>query len=137
MRCLIDTNIFLFFILNKDLLKPHILDILEDYGNDIYISSESIKEIVILLELGKIHAKQWRNAENLLATITEWNFRIKFVALEHLYGFARLQPVANHRDPTDRMIIAQAITEQLTLISSDRMFGHYRRQHLDFLYNER
>jgi PIN domain nuclease of toxin-antitoxin system len=45
--------------------------------------------------------------------------------------------VAGHNDPTDRMIIAQAITEGLLLISSDRMFEHYRKQKLDFVFNRR
>ena len=137
MRYLIDTNVFLFYTLDREQLDSRVLDILEDYGNEIFISSESLKEIVLLLELKKIRFSQWRRLEDVLTTLEEWCFRVKFVTMEHACVFARLSPVANHRDPVDRMIIAQAIAERLTLISSDRMFDHYRRQGLDFIYNKR
>ncbi|HBK32640.1 MAG TPA: PIN domain nuclease, partial [Porphyromonadaceae bacterium] len=42
-----------------------------------------------------------------------------------------------HNDPADRLIIAQAITEKMPLISSDHKFELYREYHLDFIYNKR
>jgi len=43
----------------------------------------------------------------------------------------------DHKDPTDRIAIAQAITEKIPLISSDRKFHDYRRYGLDFVFNKR
>lgn len=43
----------------------------------------------------------------------------------------------DHRDPNDRLIIAQAISDQIPLISSDRKFSRYERYGLDFIFNER
>jgi PIN domain nuclease of toxin-antitoxin system len=55
----------------------------------------------------------------------------------HQKVFARLVPPKDHRDPVDRLIIAQAIAEKTPVISSDRMFEHYRKQGLDFIHNKR
>lgn len=54
---------------------------------------------------------------------------------EHFVTFARLPLVKTHNDPVDRIIIAQAITERMFLISSDCQFKHYKE--LDFIYNKR
>ena len=43
----------------------------------------------------------------------------------------------DHRDPNDRLIVAQAITDRLPLVSSDRKFSRYERYGLDFIFNER
>jgi PIN domain nuclease of toxin-antitoxin system len=53
------------------------------------------------------------------------------------FTLASLNRVENHNDPNDRLIIAQAITEKLPLISSDRKFEHYRKQNLQFIYNRK
>ncbi|HCC85018.1 MAG TPA: hypothetical protein DEQ06_00225 [Porphyromonadaceae bacterium] len=58
-------------------------------------------------------------------------------AKEHLATLSKLEIAARHKDPLDHAIIAHAITEKLTLISSDRQFENYTGQHLDFIYNKR
>ncbi|MDR3365412.1 MAG: PIN domain-containing protein, partial [Prevotellaceae bacterium] len=58
------------------------------------------------------------------------------VKREHLLTYARLTALANHNDPNDHIIISQAITEKMTLISSDRKFEPYEKQNLDFIFNE-
>lgn len=56
---------------------------------------------------------------------------------KHLLTLSKLEIATKHKDPFDQAIIAHAITEQLTLISSDRQFENYIGQHLDFIYNKR
>jgi len=53
-----------------------------------------------------------------------------------LLTFANIIPAENHGDPFDRMIIAQAIAERMPLISSDTKFYHYRKQKLEFIFND-
>jgi PIN domain nuclease of toxin-antitoxin system len=61
------------------------------------------------------------------------------VKKEHLLTYASLSTneAQNHSDPSDHIIISQAITEHMPLISSDRKFHFYTDQQLDFVYNER
>jgi PIN domain nuclease of toxin-antitoxin system len=139
MRYLIDTNIFVFYAADDfRALDNDVLYILEDYENRIYISSESVKEAIHLYQNGRIRPKRWEKPEDIIPYIREeLGCMISYVKEEHLYTLAHLDVVAGHNDPTDRMIIAQAITESLPLISSDRMFEHYRKQNLDFIFNPR
>ena len=137
MRYLIDTNIVIFFGIENDRLSRQVSAILNDYENQIYISSESVKEIFMLLEHRKINVPSWKYPQHLFDTIeNEWGFTVNYVKKEHLFTFAELEPVEGHNDPFDRMIIAQAITEQMPLISSDAKFNRYGQQKLDFILNE-
>jgi PIN domain nuclease of toxin-antitoxin system len=76
MRYLIDTNILLFFIQEKDKLSKDVWNILADYENKIYISSESIKEIILLLRAGKIEMPMWKATIDIFSSIEEWGFAI-------------------------------------------------------------
>jgi len=62
---------------------------------------------------------------------------LKYVQKEHLLTFADITPASDHNDPFDRMIIAQAIAERMPLISSDTKFHHYRKQKLEFIFNDK
>jgi PIN domain nuclease of toxin-antitoxin system len=138
MRYLIDTNIFIYADIEPSLLSPDVKPILDDYANLIYISSESVKELIHLFQTGKIMRKKWKTPEDIINSIeNEWNISIKYVRREHLITLAALDRIENHNDPSDRLIIAQAITEKLPLISSDRKFEHYRKQKLQFIYNKK
>ena len=56
---------------------------------------------------------------------------------KHLSVYATLPLVIDHKDPVDRLVIAQAIADKIPLISSDRKFSKYHGLGLDFIYNER
>lgn len=64
---------------------------------------------------------------------------IKYVTKEHLQKMMALPNVEGHTDPSDRLIIAQAVTENLTLISSDSQFPKYKKllNRLDLIENKR
>jgi PIN domain nuclease of toxin-antitoxin system len=138
MRYLIDTNIVVFSMIEKDRLSRYVSDILNDCENRIYVSSESVKEVFMLLERYRIDVPAWKRPQNFFNTVeNEWGFTIKYVQKEHLLTFATLEAVKDHNDPFDHMIIAQAITEKMPLISSDAKMQHYREQKLDFIFNEK
>lgn len=138
MRYLIDTNIFVYINADPSQLSREVRQIFEDYESVLYLSSESVKEILHLFQNGKIRTKKWKSAQDVFDSIEkEWNITISYVKKEHLLTLAHLDVVSNHNDPSDRLIIAQAITEKIPLISSDRKFEHYRKQKLNFIYNKR
>jgi PIN domain nuclease of toxin-antitoxin system len=138
MRYLIDTNIFMQIISENSLLSETVRQILEDYENIICISSESIKETIHLLQTGKVKTKKWKIARDVIDFIEkELGYTIKYIKKEHLLTFASLELIEGHNDPSDRLIIAQAITEKMPVISSDNKFKHYRKQKLQLIFNEK
>jgi PIN domain nuclease of toxin-antitoxin system len=134
-RYLLDTNIVIFFLTHSNELEKKVSDILNDCNNLCYVSTVSIQEMIHLYQRGKIHSMVKR-AEDILPAV-ESNFYLLPVKREHLLTYAALSPQAEHNDPNDHIIISQAITERITLISSDRKFDSYTRQKLSFLFNNR
>jgi PIN domain nuclease of toxin-antitoxin system len=135
MRYLIDTNVFINFV-EDDYISHDVRNILEDYENTIYVSSESIKEFIHLVQNGRIILKKDFRLLDVFDLIENTlGFNVKYVNKEHLRTFAKLKLVENHNDPNDRLIISQAITEKMPLISSDTKFPRYRKHGLDLIYN--
>ena len=140
MRYLLDTNIFVFLAADSHRLSKDVYAIIEDYSNLLYISAESVKELIVLVRNNKVRFKQWKTQVQMIEAI-EHEFGIKILPIkkEHLLTYARLtiNEPQEHRDPSDHIIISQAITESIPLISSDRKFHFYMEQGLDFIFNER
>ena len=66
------------------------------------------------------------------------NIKIITTTEKHLIAFANLDiPYSDHKDPNDHMIIAQAISDKIPIISSDRKFKLYESQGLQFVFNKR
>jgi len=136
MRYLIDTNIFLFAMRERDKLHKNVLDIITDYENKIYISSESIKEIILLLRAGKIEKPTWKTTEDIFVSIEEYGFTVDYIKKEQIIALGRIEPIPDHKDPFDHAIIAHAIANKITLISSDAKMQDYRDQGLKFILNK-
>ena len=140
MRYLIDTNVLIFLILDKEMIHRNVKQLFDDYSNSFYISAESVKELIVLVRNNKVRFKQWKTQVQMIEAI-EHEFGIKILPIkkEHLLTYARItiNEAQDHRDPSDHIIISQAITEGIPLISSDHKFHFYTEQALDFVYNER
>jgi PIN domain nuclease of toxin-antitoxin system len=139
MRYLIDTNLFINLIEDK-FISDDVSYILDDYGNTTYISSESIKEFIHLLQTDKIESLRGKKKAKIDVfdfIENQLNISVKYVHKEHLQTLANLKLAEGHNDPSDHLIIAQAITERLTLISSDEKFPKYRNQGLDLIQNRK
>ena len=137
MRYLIDTNIVLFVLTDQEQLTRETEDILNDYNNQIYVPAEAIKELIHLYQSGKLEVRKWKIARDIVDFIKDANFEIKSPREEHLKTLADLPLLPDHKDPSDRMIIAQAITENIPIISSDRKFINYREFGLELIFNKR
>jgi PIN domain nuclease of toxin-antitoxin system len=125
-RYLLDTNIVLYSLFDQKELETHILDLLDDYYNKFYISVISVQEIIHLHKQNKIKST-WKSPEDILPAIKATGFEFLFLKEEHLSVY----------DPQDHLIISQAITEHITLISSDTKFAFYTTQKLNLLFNSR
>ncbi|MCL2436075.1 MAG: type II toxin-antitoxin system VapC family toxin [Lentimicrobiaceae bacterium] len=134
MRYFVDTNVFIYSLDETFRLKKNVLQIFEDYDNQIYVSSESIKEFIHLLQHNRIKVNI-KKVEDIFDYLESFGYTIKYIKKEHLKTLANLPIEKTHNDPSDRLIIAQAITEKIPVISSDNAFPLYREHGLDLIEN--
>ena len=138
-RYLLDTNILAFLVSgDSDNISKETKVILTDYYNQLYTSSVSIVELLQLYRIKKIQLKEFKEATEIYEAI-ENVFYIKIIPFtkEHTKTLSKLKIASNHNDPFDHAIIAQAITENLTLVSSDKKFKEYVSQNLSLAFNKR
>lgn len=140
MRYLLDTNIFIYAAIDRDSLSPDVKSILEDYDNTFFLSSESVKEMIVGFNNGGIVSRFWKTASEMVDAIREhFYIRILPVGEEQMDTYAHLilNEAEDHRDPSDHVIIAHAITNRIPLISSDHKFKYYTNQGLDLIFNKK
>lgn len=140
MRYLIDTNIFLYLASDRSMLSRDVTALMTEPDALLYISVESVKELIMLFRKKKIATKRWKNVFEMVSSIEdEYHIAISPIKKEHILTYAALDlnVAQEHNDPSDHIIIAQAITEHMPLISSDRKFNFYVDQGLDLVYNQR
>ena len=127
MRVLLDTHAFLWFILDDPRLCHAARAIIEDPANDVIISPASYWEIAIKIKLKKYRLPQ--PYESFMETQIAINdFRILHIEPRHTALLTTMD--LHHRDPFDRLMIAQAIVEQIPLLTDDSSFAPYPVQRL-------
>ena len=122
MRVLLDTNSFLWFIGGNNRLSPDARNIIADLDNQLFLSVASLWEIAIKISIGKLSLLQ-PFGQLIPQQLLESDISVMPIALNHLTRLSDLP--FHHRDPFDRLIIAQAVTESLPVISSDAVFSQY------------
>jgi len=133
----IDTNVLVQMITER-IFTADVRYILDYSGARIFVSSECVKELISLFQFNKLKLRKGMNldAVNVLDFIENTlGYEVRFVNKGHLQQLARLEMVEKHTDPSDRLIVAQAIAEKIPLISSDTNFPKYRKYGLDLIYN--
>lgn len=133
-RYLLDTHITIWLIVGDKALKADTLDVIFDEQSEIFVSVESLREIVIKAKLNKVNFAFMRN--NLISAIADdLTYRLGATLLNttvaHTQRLQELNPV--HNDPFDHLLICQAIDADLVMISADEKFPAYRRQGLNLL----
>ena len=121
MRYLIDTHIFIWFIQNSPNLKQAIRDLIEDANNEVLISIGSVWEVSIKNSLGKLHLTKGFSAMS--GYLNDNSIDILPITFAHTVENNKLP--FHHRDPFDRIIVAQAIVENMDFISADAVFDDY------------
>jgi PIN domain nuclease of toxin-antitoxin system len=126
-RILIDTHIFIWYIQNSERLPRSIVTLINDGKNDVLLSVASIWEMAIKQSTGKL------NLGVPYASFIEEQMRLNNIELlpirlEHFEVITTLP--FHHRDPFDRLLIAQAMVEDLIIVSADSMFSLYPVQRM-------
>ncbi|MCL2728150.1 MAG: type II toxin-antitoxin system VapC family toxin [Bacteroidales bacterium] len=139
MRYYLDTNVLIYVLLEEmhSELSTEAQRILEDYSNSFYVSSVAVRELIHAYKTGGIQDAYHKSVKELFEVMEESGIEIVPMNKHHLLQYAALETAEGHKDPNDHIIIAQAISDKIPIISSDRMFKHYTRQGLAFVYNKR
>nr|VFJ48958.1 MAG: PIN domain nuclease, a component of toxin-antitoxin system (PIN domain) [Candidatus Kentron sp. DK]VFJ58802.1 MAG: PIN domain nuclease, a component of toxin-antitoxin system (PIN domain) [Candidatus Kentron sp. DK] len=122
MRLLLDTHAFLWLGSSPEKISSDALSAYRNPNNEIFLSLVSVWEIQIKEQLGKLsldvslgkllHEQRVRNITDFLP-----------IRLSHILALKELP--FHHKDPFDRLLISQAIQEEMTLVSSDAIFSEY------------
>lgn len=122
MRFLLDTHTFIWFVIDSPQFSPIAKELIEDEYNEKWLSIASVWEMAIKCSIGKlildlpiqtfVEQQIQQNSLDLLS-----------IQLPHLWIVATLP--LHHRDPFDRLLIAQAMVEKISIISADIVFDAY------------
>lgn len=124
MKYLIDTHILLWWRYEISKLSQQIRDILESDESEVYISYATIWELEIKASIGKLQIIGSDTIEQIIQEeVKENDFELLPIYQKHLHTIGSLED--HHKDPFDRMLIAQAIVEKMTLISYDTNVHKY------------
>lgn len=118
MRVLLDTHIYLWWLEDSAQLSSSARKLIAD-AESVHVSSASIWEAIIKIGLGKLEA----DPADLVAGIRKCGFTPLPITPEHTLALPGLAD--HHKDPFDRMILCQAITEPLRLITADGLLQSY------------
>jgi PIN domain nuclease of toxin-antitoxin system len=118
-RLLLDTHVLLWWLSGDRKLATGAQEIIANPDNDVLVSSASLWEISIKTALGRLEIE----LDDLENAIARNGFRSLPIGFRHALTAGRLPNV--HRDPFDRMLVAQASVEELRVVSHDRVFDRY------------
>jgi PIN domain nuclease of toxin-antitoxin system len=121
MKLLLDTHAFIWWDSDPGRLSAPALSALRDPANTVWLSVVSVWEIVIKAQLGKLTLRL--PLPDVVAHQQANGLLVLPVTLPHPLAVETLPPV--HKDPFDRLLVAQAVVEGAELVSADPVFSHY------------
>lgn len=125
MRILLDSHIFIWLHEAPEQLSGSATRLLQDLDNELFLSMASVWEIQIKMSLGKLSL-----SGHIFDVVTMEqrvnNVQLLPIELRHISGLSRLP--MHHRDPFDRLLLAQSIAEKMPILSADAVFDNYDAQ---------
>jgi PIN domain nuclease of toxin-antitoxin system len=122
MNVLLDTHTLLWFISGDERTSQNARNIIESDSTKLFVSIASLWEIAIKINIGKLDLHI--PFKKLQKEVLNNNFTILPIEFTHTVQLSKLEPI--HRDPFDRILISQALVENLTIISKDTTFSAYK-----------
>ncbi len=122
MKYLLDTHIFLWWVLNHPKLSKNAEEVISNPLNEIFLSAASTWEMMIKSNIGKLSLP---NPPEIFVKnqMIQEQMKLLNITVEHIFALAGLPMF--HKDPFDRMLIAQAISENMILITDDELIQMY------------
>lgn len=121
MRLLLDTNLILWWEANHPRLTKEVEELVRKDAEAVFVSRASLWEIAIKISMGRLRmdiVKFTRNVE-------QHGFEWLDIKNDHLIAVAALPTFDDHRDPFDRLLVAQSQTEPLVLVTADSVLARY------------
>jgi len=132
MRYLLDTHVFLWKVANSERIPAKVLAETENPDNEIFISAVSLWEIAIKTRVGKLDLGGI-STDDLIPLASEMGIATLSLIPNEAVTYAKLKE-PTHNDPFDRMLIWQAISRKLTLVSGDTEFRRFKKYGLKLLW---
>lgn len=130
---LMDTHTFLWFLMESDRLSDTVLRTIQDVDNTIYVSVVSIWELSLKYAIGKLMLKG-TDPTAMLATAREVGILELSLEFEDCASYHLLPAKEGHKDPFDRMLVWQAISHKMPILSKDSSFQQYRQDGLQLVW---
>src|SRR5712691_9307919 len=122
MKLLLDTHAFLWWVVGDPQLSDRARELIADGSNEVLFSVASAWEIVVKTSLGRLWLQD--DPETFIAGQLEASaFGVLPIHLRHALAIAGLPDL--HRDPFDRMLVAQAVTEGISIVTGDQQVTAY------------
>ena len=130
---LLDTHTFIWAVLETNMLSKNAYEIVADARNEIYISAVSFWEISLKTSIKKFSFENV-DIKSFPKYAREMDFNIIDMQENEAITFHELPLKEKHKDPFDRMLLWQAITKNMTMISKDEQFEQYKKDGLKLIW---
>lgn len=127
MTILVDTQAIIWYAENNSALSSSARQAMDDASNPCFVSMASFWEMSIKMNLGKLNVKGL-SLDDFMKEVEEHGFSTLEISKAHILNTSALP--LHHRDPFDRLIIAQALAEDWHIITSDDAFDAYEVQRI-------
>jgi PIN domain nuclease of toxin-antitoxin system len=122
MDFLIDTHVFIWYATGDKRLSETVISIIEDEENNIFFSMASLWEMAIKINIGRLQFK--KPFEKIITQqISSNNYHLLNILPKHIFQLSNINNF--HKDPFDRLIISQAVTDNLIVLTKDKYFKKY------------
>ena len=121
MKAILDTHAFLSALAGDGRMSRHAREVFAGTAN-LWLSMASIWEIVLKVQTGKLDLPR-PAGQYVIRKLADNGIEILSISVDHLLAVERLP--MHHRDPFDRMLIAQSIEEKIPVITADQIFARY------------
>ena len=122
MTLLLDSHVLLWLLLGDDRIPPDVIDMLEDVRVEVVVSVATQWELMLKAQSGRLRLPDLPE-RFLIDPLEEAGFRILPVETRHVLGLAELPHI--HADPFDRLLISQALVDDLDLVTGDAVIRSY------------
>jgi PIN domain nuclease of toxin-antitoxin system len=119
---LLDTAVWLWSVGEPSRISRKARDVMADVSHEVFLSAVTSWEVAIKAASGKLHLPE---PPDLFVPRRMAAQGLRPLVVSHEHALAVFELPAHHRDPFDRLLIAQAKIEEMTLISADRIFDRY------------
>ncbi len=121
MRLLLDTHLVLWWEANHPRLSADVKRLIRTEAESVFISRASLWEIAIKVATGRLKV----DIAKLVRSVEKHGFEWLDIRNEHILAVSSLPNFEDHRDPFDRMLVAQSLTEPLQLLTADSFLARY------------